>query len=317
MQRKALVVTHGGRPDAIAARVEVGNQLQQAGFEITDYEDALGSFLSTDVLKAAGDPIFQAHEDQYRALAAEAEIVIVLGGDGTILRAAELVHGSQTPILGINLGHVGFLTGSERGDLPAAISQVVHRQYTIDQRNTIEVRITPAPGQPEVTGWALNEATLEKANRERMVEVVIGIDGRPVSSFGCDGVVMSTATGSTAHAFSAGGPIIWPDVAGTVIVPLSAHALFARPMVIGPQSTAVVELLERTRTQGVVTMDGRRRIDLQPGGRITVTSSPTKIRLVRLGSAPFTDRLVRKFELPVNGWRGPAVLGPQEDADAG
>lgn len=306
MQRKALVVTHGGRPDAIAARGAVGAQLQDAGFEIIDYDDDLGSFLITDLLGVAEDPTHQAHEEQFRQLAAQVEIVIVLGGDGTILRAAELVHGADTPILGINLGHVGFLTGSERDDLPAAISQVVNRDYTIDERATVEVKITPAPGEPEICAWALNEATLEKANRERMIEVVLEIDGRPVSSFGCDGVVMSTATGSTAHAFSAGGPIIWPDVAGTVIVPLSAHALFARPMVVGPDSTTVVEILHRSRTNGVVTLDGRRRVDIKPGGRIQVTGSKTKIQLVRLSAAPFTDRLVRKFELPVNGWRGPA-----------
>lgn len=303
MTRSALVVTHSGRPAAIAASREATAALTQAGFEVTQYEDNLGTLRSVDV-QADGEQTN--HLDaQYRGLAADAEIVVVLGGDGTILRAAELVHGADTPILGINLGHVGFLAESELGGLRDAVRQIAERNYSIDERGTIDVVIRQSHDAPEITGWALNEATLEKGNRERMIEVVIEVDQRPVSTFGCDGVVVSTATGSTAHAFSAGGPIMWPNVDGMVLVPISAHALFARPMVVGPGSVVAIDVTARTEAEGVVTLDGRRRIDLQPTGRIEVRRGEHPIRLVRLSPEPFTDRLVSKFNLPVAGWRGP------------
>lgn len=303
MTRSALVVTHGGRPAAIAASQEATAALTHAGFDVTRYEDNLGTLRSVDV---HADGEHTNHLDaQYRRLATEAEIVVVLGGDGTILRAAELVHGAETPILGINLGHVGFLAESELGGLRDAVRQIADRNYTIDERGTIDIVIRQAHDAPEITGWALNEATLEKGNRERMIEVVIEVDQRPVSSFGCDGVVVSTATGSTAHAFSAGGPIMWPNVDGIVLVPISAHALFARPMVVGPDSVVAIDVTARTEAEGVVTLDGRRRIDLHPTGRIEVRRGENPIRLVRLSPEPFTDRLVNKFNLPVAGWRGP------------
>jgi len=154
--------------------------------------------------------------------------------------------------------------------------------------------------------WALNEATVEKASRERMLEVVIEVDGRPLSSFGCDGVVMSTPTGSTAYAFSAGGPIVWPSLDAMLLVPLSPHALFGRPLVVGPESVFAVEVLQRTQGTGVLWCDGRRSTDLPPGARVIVRRSPVPVRLARLHQGPFTDRLVGKFNLPTNGWRGPA-----------
>jgi len=154
------------------------------------------------------------------------------------------------------------------------------------------------------SGWALNEAALEKVDRSRMLEVMLEVDGHPLSSFGCDGVVAATATGSTAHAFSAGGPVVWPDVDGMILVPLSAHALFARPLVVGPRSRLALEVLERSPAAGIVTCDGRRRLEVPRGSRVEVTRSDVPVRLARLTPAPFTTRLVHKFGLPVEGWRG-------------
>src|SRR5690606_15052179 len=137
------------------------------------------------------------------------ELVIVLGGDGTILRAAELARGSSAPLLGVNLGHVGFLAESERAGLAETVHSAVERDYLVEERMTLDVRVK-VNAEAGSTTWALNEATIEKASRERMLEVVIEVDHRPLSSFGCDGVVMSTPTGSTAYSFSAGGPVVWP-----------------------------------------------------------------------------------------------------------
>ncbi|HNB00141.1 MAG TPA: NAD kinase, partial [Marmoricola sp.] len=233
----------------------------------------------------------------------DCELAVVLGGDGTILRAAELVHQTGTPILGMNLGHVGFLAEADTGQVDAVIAAIVNRNYLSEDRLTIDVQVFQGKDLVAAT-WALNEASIEKAARQRMLELVIGIDGRPISRFGCDGIVCATPTGSTAYNFSAGGPIVWPEVEALLMVPISAHALFARPMVVSPASVLAIEVLSETEGTGVLWCDGRRTVDLAPGARIEVRRGATPVRLVRLHAEPFSDRLVNKFELPVSGWRG-------------
>jgi NAD+ kinase len=242
------------------------------------------------------------------------ELVLVIGGDGTILRAAELIHGTLTPVLGVNLGHVGFLAEAEYEDLESTIDAVVHRRYTSEDRLTLDVSVH-RDGEVIARTFALNEASIEKASRERMIEVVVEIDGRPLSRWGCDGVVCATPTGSTAYNFSAGGPVVWPGVEALLLVPISAHALFARPLVVAPTSVMAVEVLARTDGAGVLWCDGRRTVDLPPGARIEVRRGSTPVRLVRLHEAPFTDRLVAKFGLPVEGWRGASERRRRENDD--
>ena len=231
------------------------------------------------------------------------EAAVVLGGDGTILHAAAITHGTGIPLLGINLGHVGFLAEAEREDIRHAIQRLVAGDYTVEERGTLEVSVTRPDGTSE-TGWALNEATVERSDLRRSVEIAVEVDGRPVSTFGCDGVVISTATGSTAHAFSAGGPILWPDVDALLFVPLAAHALFARPLVVGPRSWFALEVTERSESAAEVVLDGSRSIDVPRGGRVEVRRGTHPVKLARMSDAPFTERLVRKFSLPINGWRG-------------
>ncbi len=236
------------------------------------------------------------------------ELVMVLGGDGTILRGAELVRESDVPLLGVNLGHIGFLAESERADLAETVRWIAGRDYTVEERMTIEVLVWQ--GERLVAEhWALNEAAVEKADRERMIEVVMEVDGLPLSSFGCDGVVLATPTGSTAYSFSAGGPVVWPAVEALLLVPISAHALFAKPLVVAPSSVLAVELLNRTGARGVLWCDGRRSTDLLPGARVEVRRSARTVRLARTRQTPFSERLVQKFELPTQGWRGPATHG--------
>jgi NAD+ kinase len=235
---------------------------------------------------------------------ADLELAVVLGGDGTILKAAELVRNSQTPLLGINLGHVGFLAESEKNEISSTMARVVAKDYLVTERLTLDVSVKLDSKEVYRT-WALNEATVEKSARERMLEVVVEIDGRPLSSFGCDGIVVSTPTGSTAYAFSGGGPVVWPSVDALLMVPLSAHALFARPLVISPNSLVAVEVLQRSAGAGVLWCDGRRSTELPVGARVEFRKSDKPVRLARLSQGPFTDRLVRKFSLPVEGWRGP------------
>jgi NAD+ kinase len=236
---------------------------------------------------------------------ANCELVVVIGGDGTILRAAEVAHESGTPLLGVNLGHVGFLAEAEYDDVSATIDAIVERRYTAEDRLTIDVSVFH-DGELVTRTFALNEASVEKAARERMLEVVVEVDGRPLSRWGCDGVVCATPTGSTAYNFSAGGPIVWPGVEALLMVPISAHALFARPLVVAPTSVLAVEVIAPAEAAGVLWCDGRRTVDLPRGARIEVRRGERPVRLVRLHEAPFTDRLVAKFGLPVQGWRGAA-----------
>jgi NAD+ kinase len=248
---------------------------------------------------------------------ADCEIAVVVGGDGSILRAAEVTRSSGTPVLGVNLGHVGFLAEAETDDVEDTIEAIVQRTWTPEDRLTLDVRAY-RDGELVTHTFALNEASVEKAARERMLEVVLEIDNRPLSRWGCDGVVLSTPTGSTAYNFSAGGPVVWPGVEALLVVPISAHALFARPMVVAPDSVVAVEVIARTDGAGVLWCDGRRPVDLPPGARIEVRRDERPVRLARLHRAPFTDRLVAKFDLPVDGWRGSAERRRRaEDAASG
>ena len=294
--RFMLVVAHTGRQDALEAAAVVCAQLRQAGATpvvAPAQKEALERVGETEcVLLGEGVEI------------SDLELTIVLGGDGTILAAVELTRGSQAPILGINHGHVGFLAESERDDVAWTVSAALAGDYDVDERLVLDVRVTEG-GKEVFRTFAVNEATVEKASRARMIEVALEVDGRPISTFGADGVVMATPTGSTAYSFSAGGPVVWPGVEALLMVPLSAHALFARPLVVGPDSVLAVELLERTSASAVVWCDGRRGIDIGPGARVVATKSAQPVRLARLHPGPFTDRLVQKFGLPVTGWRGP------------
>ena len=301
-ERNILVVVHARRDDTVAAAQRVVSALREAGAR---------PVLSPDDREELGDAL--ALLGQVATLGVDVpvddiELAIVLGGDGTILRAAELVREGTAPVLGINMGHVGFLAEIERDDMDYAVSRAIDRDYAVEERLALQVRVKDSADAILYDTWALNEATVEKASRERMLEVVIEIDGRPLSSFGCDGVVVSTPTGSTAYNFSAGGPVIWPTVEAIAVVPLSAHALFAKPLVVGPEHAVAIEVLERTNGTGVLWCDGRRSHDLPPGARVVVRRSERPVRLARLHPAAFTDRLVRKFRLPVEGWRGPALL---------
>jgi NAD+ kinase len=313
-KRTMLVVAHVGRPAALRSARLVVDRLTAAGMAVRILEPEAAD------LRCAGADVVPATPDA----AQDAEMVIVLGGDGTLLRAAEMARPAGAPLLGVNLGHIGFLAEAEPDDLAGAVDQVVEHRYTVEERMAIEVTVRQ-DGTVIASTWALNEASVEKVARERMIEVVTEIDGRPLSRWACDGVVCATPTGSTAYAFSAGGPIVWPEVEALLLVPISAHALFAGPMVVSPSSVLAVEVIgvsgweSRRRVAGqtgaaagVLWCDGRRSVDLPPGARVEVRRGALPVLLARLsrdgpeqaGGALFTDRLVAKFGLPVTGWRG-------------
>ena len=346
-QRVMLLVVHTGRPDALRVSRVLVSRLNAVGIAVRVLEPEAAEL---DCGTAAVVPVSE-------TAAVGAEMVLVVGGDGTLLRAAELARPAGVPLLGVNLGHVGFLAEAEPDDLSAAVANLAARRYSVEERMTVEVAVR-CNGEQIAATWALNEATVEKAARERMLDLVIEVDGRPLSRWGCDGVVFATPTGSTAYAFSAGGPVVWPEVEALLMVPISAHALFAGPMVVSPRSELAAEVIGAVgglahvskavagepagarqvevqslsghpETAGAVLWcDGRRMVELPPGSRVEVRRGSLPVLLARLPAAagaaaaapaatetgrtsadarigaPFTDRLVAKFGLPVAGWRG-------------
>ncbi|HET9254434.1 MAG TPA: NAD kinase [Pseudonocardiaceae bacterium] len=292
--REILLVLHTGYPQNRGIAEQVAHQLAKADIGLRVLAEEAAHL----------DPALCEQQTPVGPRAAEGvELILVLGGDGTLLRAAELARPCGVPLLGVNLGRVGFLAEADRDSLGAVVHAIVDGDYLVDERMTVEVTAS-LNGTALARTWALNEASVEKSRRERILDVVVEVDRRPVSGFGCDGVLCATPTGSTAYAFSAGGPVVWPDVDALVVVPSNAHALFARPLVVSPDSVVAVETDPRGYA-AVLCCDGRRTFPLPAGARIEVVRGATPIRLVRLHDFPFTDRLVRKFELPVQGWRGP------------
>ncbi|MFE9256947.1 NAD kinase [Streptomyces sp. NPDC006879] len=293
--RTVFLLAHTGRPAAIRSAELVVRGLLRCG-------------LGVRVLarEAADLPLPEEVELVPEEAAAEVmgscELLVVLGGDGTLLRGADFARTSGVPMLGVNLGRVGFLAEAERDDLDKVVDRVVTRAYEVEERMTIDV-VVRSNGGIVHQDWALNEAAVQKVSPERMLEVVLEIDGRPVTGFGCDGIVCATPTGSTAYAFSAGGPVVWPEVEALLMVPISAHALFAKPLVTSPTSVLAVEVQPGT-PHGVLWCDGRRTLQLPAGARVEVRRGSVPVRLARLHHASFTDRLVAKFALPVSGWRG-------------
>ena len=229
----------------------------------------------------------------------EVAICIVLGGDGTMLRAAELVRGTSIPILGLNLGHVGFLAQLNRPTPVELLQSIEAMKFSTEDRLTLAYEVARG-GEIIAKGFALNEVVVESAE-PAMVELFVQVDDRPLSRWGCDGVLISTPTGSTAYAFSAGGPVVWPDVKALILLPLAAHALYSRPMVISPHSTIKIDVESE---RALLSADGLRRVGLEEGDRVSLTASQESVRLAHLDDSPFTDRLVAKFKLPVEGWRG-------------
>ena len=308
--RIVLLVPHTRREGNIASANRATELLLEAGLTVRLLGDRDVPFTDNYPALASLDTVEPRPE-----AAKDCEIVLVLGGDGTFLGAAGMAREQDVPVLGINLGHIGFLAEWEEDSLETAIRRVIDRNYKVVDRMTIDITVHDSNNDLVGESWALNEASLENIDRSGVLDAILEVDFRPVSSFGCDGVLISTPTGSTAYAFSAGGPILWPELDAILVVPNNAHALFTTPLVVSPESTVAVESLITT-THGKVVADGIRQVDMPPGSRLEVVHGHRPVRLVRLDDSPFTDRLVRKLHLPVNGWRGPVVKEDNSYSDS-
>lgn len=295
--RRVLLVVNPRSDEAQEALSTVATALTRNGVQIVlASEDAEEVDLSAAI---PAESVSVLPSDEHAA--DDVDIVVVLGGDGTVLRAAERARASGAPLFGVNLGHVGFLAEAEPESLNDVVEAILERRWVAEERMTLDVRVLRG-GKVIHRTWAMNEVALEKQARAHMIDVMVEVDGRPLSRWGCDGVVCATPTGSTAYAFSAGGPVVWPEVSAMLVVPLSAHALFARPLVVSPTSVVALDLGELG--PAVLSADSRRTVDVDGGSRIEVRQDPRPVRFARFAPAPFTDRLVAKFALPVDGWRG-------------
>lgn len=304
VRRTVLLVVHTGRDEATETARRIVKLLadNEIALRLLSAEavDRGSLHLAPGEIRAMGAEIEVVETDPHAAEGCE--LVLVLGGDGTFLRAAELAKNAGVPVLGVNLGRIGFLAEAEAEAIDRVLDCVVTRNYGVEERLTLDVVVSQG-GRVIRREWALNEMSLERSRRLGVLGVVVEIEGRPVSAFGCDGVLVSTPTGSTAYAFSAGGPVLWPDLEAILVVPNNAHALFARPMVISPDATVGIEI-DADGHDALVFCDGRREMPVPAGSRLEVSRCATPVKWARLDSAPFTDRLVRKFRLPVTGWRG-------------
>ena len=281
--RKAILVINATRSEAVQAATTLAALLGKNSFEL----------FTSSAVKISGVETVKTEE------LPDAEIVIVLGGDGTILRGAEISRLRKIPLLGVNLGHVGFMAEVEKLSLESVAASVVSKSYTTDPRMVLAYSVE-RNGEKVSSGWSLNEVTIERTE-STMVELLVQVDRRPLSRWGCDGLIAATPTGSTAYAFSAGGPVLWPNLDAVVLLPISAHALFSRPMVISHQSEIVVEV---ESTAAMLSADALREFALVEGDRVTITGDESVILLAHVQPTLFTDRLVAKFKLPVEGWRG-------------
>ena len=295
--RRVLLVVNTHSAEARTTLASVVASLMEAGVEILLTEEDFGAVAPEGPLPRESVTVRPADE----TAGDDVDVVVVLGGDGTVLRAAERARESGAPLFGVNLGHVGFLAEAEPESLRDVVDAIVAGRWVTEERMTLDISVLVGGVLTQRT-WALNEVAIEKRARERMIDVMVEVDGRPLSRWGCDGVVCATPTGSTAYAFSAGGPVVWPEVSAMLVVPLSAHALFARPMVVSPTSVVAIDLAQGS--SAILSADGRRNVDVAGGSRIEVRQDPRPVRFARVAQAPFTDRLVAKFDLPVAGWRG-------------
>lgn len=294
-QGNILMVTHDSSDHAIAVASQLIDAWTKNGWQIYAVSD------DAIRIKNKNSNIQIIDSDKLSTI----DLTVVTGGDGTILRAVETVRNAPSPILGINLGHVGFLAEAELSDLAQVVKSVNSKEWKVENRLSLKAQVKHA-GEVIFETFALNDVAIEKTVRGHMFDLLLAIDGFPVSEFGADGIVCATPTGSTAYAFSAGGPVVWPEVEALLVVPISAHALFTKPLVVSPKSRITIEI-PQTSNAGMLVADGRRQFSLPVNSSIEITRSEKDVPIARLSDANFTNRLVAKFQLPVSGWRGRKV----------
>ena len=269
-----MKIAIGSRPDwpaSLDAAKSVGEKLRKAGHEPAEL--ALDSRAPTKEVERA-------------------EIAFVFGGDGTVLRAARVLSPLDIPILGVNLGRLGFLTSTTIDQFEAAMSDVLDGRFTIEERALLDARLARG-GREVVRALALNDVVVARGKQVRSINVAVRVDGEPLIVYWADGLIVATATGSTAYGFSVGGPLILPGSRAITLVPIAPHLSFGNAVVFDPDQ--VLEL-ETQDEPSVLSLDGQEEHDLRAGDRITVRRSETVARFARTAHArPFVELLREKI----------------------
>lgn len=223
------------------------------------------------------------------------DALITFGGDGTLLRGARLLHGREVPILGVNLGRVGFLTTTTRDQLPGAIDLLLSGRYILERRLALHATIISDTGGTRSEQQALNDVALHKSGVARVVRIKLSVDGEELGPYSADGVVVSSPTGSTAYSLSAGGPIVAPGVEAMIVTPVCAHTLAVRPVVVPADATICVEPMSPGADDLLVSYDGQLGTTLTLGDRVYVRRSPNCVVLIRLGGEGYFSRMRQKL----------------------
>ncbi len=278
------LVVHSGRDASLEAASEGARLLRDLGVEVVVADEGdTPEAVPADVVDAA-------------AFATDLDLAVSFGGDGTFLRAAHLCRDAGVPVLGVNLGRLGFLAEVEVDDLGQALRAVAAGEFRIQDRTTLEVVVHDPDDQLVDQGWALNEVSIEKTARQRLLLMDVHVGDTLFAKVPADALVVATATGSTAYALSAGGPILSPHVDATLVVPVAPHTLFDRTLVAGPDEEIRVHVLP-DQEPAIVSVDGRVPVVVQPGGAVVARGGGTPVRLASVGYLDFYSLVRRKFGL--------------------
>ena len=283
------IITNRNKDRDLAVTRAVGGHLRQKGCEVREAE------LDTH---RSGGPAPRGNagpgRDRLRELAEWADLTVILGGDGTLLCAGRRTAKAGALLLGINLGHLGFLTEAEQPEMLAALDEVLAGRYFVDERLMLKVSLVRGAAV-EGTYLALNEAVVGKGPLARMIEIEVYVDGSVVANYPADGLIVSTPTGSTAYSLSAGGPVLHPSLATLLLTPICPHTLYARTVAVSAGSEVRVVVLGRPESSNL-TVDGQEGAALAPGDEIRITRAQAVTRLVRRRDWSFYDVLRRKFQ---------------------
>lgn len=280
-----VIVAHRGRADAWSLADSTAAWLRERGHTVWMPSEDAAQFGLDDLADDA--PL------------ADADLVLCLGGDGTMLRAVSLLDGAAAPLLGVNLGRLGYLTEIEVEHVTDALERIdagsEQGHWQLDERMMLDVVVTTADGTTVGTWRALNEAVVEKRDSAHTVNLLVRIDGEPFTSYAADGLIVSTPTGSTAYSLSARGPIVSPKHRALLVTPVAPHTLFDRSLVLDPTETVQIEVLGER--EAAVVVDGRQLCNLTTGATVRCVPSAATARFVRFGAHHYHQVLKAKFGL--------------------
>lgn len=281
---KVGLVVHSGRKDSVAAAAEAARRLEANGTDVVAADEG-------EAPQDVGVPIVDRE-----AFPHGLDLAMSFGGDGTLLRAAYLCRDAGVPVLGINLGRLGFLAEVERDDLEATLEAVRKARYEVDERATLEIQVHGPDGEPIRAAWALNEVSIEKTARQRLLLMDVHVGSSLFAKVPADALVVATPTGSTAYAFSAGAPIVSPSVRATLVTPVAPHSVFGRTLVVAEEEVVRIDVLA-DQADAIVSCDGRPPVTVPAGGSVRVVGGGRPVRLARVAPRDYYDLVRTKFGL--------------------